>query len=439
MPPLPRETGIDRRLAPDPADDDRGQDPGRRLVEGLVARLEDDPAAFRSVAEMVRASGVGSSKLAALLRRHYHAAPSEILARRRVRYACRELLASERQVAEIAFDAGFESLSGWNETFRRRCRMSPGRYRALLGARSFEISLPRWFLARRVLAYLGRDPESPTEAVAGRRVALGLLAGGRPAAVTVELRDAGPRDAGPAARKARCRLESRGPLAETAAADVHRQLLGLLGLAIDPRPFERRGAKDGELERLVAGRRGLSIPQTASLFDGLVWVVCGQQVSLTVAFGMRRRLAERAGSRLEVGRLHAPPTAAAVAELEPADLRGLGFSRAKAGYLVAIARQLVAGALDPVELDRSSVTRLERRLLAVRGLGPWSVQYLLMRSFALADCVPAGDVALQRNLKRFHRLDERPGPEEVRRLMEPFAPHRSLATFHLWAQKEEPQ
>ena len=53
-----------------------------------------------------------------------------------------------------------------------------------------------------------------------------------------------------------------------------------------------------------------------------------------------------------------------------------------------------------------------RRLLGVRGLGPWSVHYLMMRSFALADCLPAGDVALQRNLQRFYALDPRFGSEE---------------------------
>jgi AraC family transcriptional regulator of adaptative response / DNA-3-methyladenine glycosylase II len=331
-------------------------------------------------------------------------------------------------VAEIAFDAGFESLSVFNHQFRRRCRMSPVAYRRLRRARGFEITLPRWFLRRRVLAYLGRDPESRSERVDGNRVRLGLLARGRPVAATVEL----------GRRAGRCELDSPEPLAEGAAADVHRQLLRLLGLKIDPLPFERRARRQEELARLVDGRRGLSIPQTASLFDAVVWVVCGQQVSLPVAFGMRRRLTERAGARLN-GRLHAPPTPAAVAELEAEELRGLGFSRAKADYLLGVARAMAGGSLDPAELAGSSATRLERRLLEVRGLGPWSVQYLMMRSFALADCVPVGDVALARNLKRFYRLEDRPGAGEIRRLMEPFAPHRSLATFHLWALKGKSQ
>ena len=68
----------------------------------------------------------------------------------------------------------------------------------------------------------------------------------------------------------------------------------------------------------------------------------------------------------------------------------------------------------------------------MRGLGPWSAQYVMMRACGFADCVPVGDSGLATALERLHDLDERPGPDETRRLMEPFAPFRSLATFHLW-------
>jgi AraC family transcriptional regulator of adaptative response / DNA-3-methyladenine glycosylase II len=57
---------------------------------------------------------------------------------------------------------------------------------------------------------------------------------------------------------------------------------------------------------------------------------------------------------------------------------------------------------------------------------------MLMRGFGFADCVPAGDSGLATALGRFFQLDERPDAVETRRLMETFAPHRTLATFHFW-------
>jgi 3-methyladenine DNA glycosylase/8-oxoguanine DNA glycosylase len=55
-----------------------------------------------------------------------------------------------------------------------------------------------------------------------------------------------------------------------------------------------------------------------------------------------------------------------------------------------------------------------------------------MRSFGHEDCVPVGDAGLVAALERFFALPARPDAKETLRLMEPFAPHRSFATFHLW-------
>ena len=93
----------------------------------------------------------------------------------------------------------------------------------------------------------------------------------------------------------------------------------------------------------------------------------------------KRRLIERTGSKLSNG-LYAPPTPAAVAALESADLVPLQFSRSKADYVIATARLIVDGKLDLDALRAMSATRAERSLLAIRGLGPWSVNYLMMRA-----------------------------------------------------------
>jgi 3-methyladenine DNA glycosylase/8-oxoguanine DNA glycosylase len=69
----------------------------------------------------------------------------------------------------------------------------------------------------------------------------------------------------------------------------------------------------------------------------------------------------------------------------------------------------------------------------LRGVGTWTARYMLMRGAGFADCAPVGDVALAAALQKLVGSAERPAPVEVEALMRPFAPHRSLATFHLWA------
>ena len=162
-----------------------------------------------------------------------------------------------------------------------------------------------------------------------------------------------------------------------------------------------------------------------------VWVIVGAQVNVAFAASCRAGLIGLAGTPCGAG-MSAHPTPEQVAQLEYADLERLKFSRRKAEYLIDAARAIVRGELDLEGLAEEPASLALERLGAVRGLGPWSVQYLLMRAYGFEDCAPAGDSALASALERFFELETRPDPEETRSRMEPFAPQRSLATFHLW-------
>lgn len=414
---------------------DPAPDAERADIERVVRDLRRDPAAFADAAAVATAAGVDAATLEARLRRHFHATADELLEGARVA-AARTRLTGDETLGDVATAVGFASPADFGRRFRRRARSTPARYRAWLhGAEALQLDLPARFLTDRVLAYLGRDPASAGERVVGAEAAHAVHLRQGPAAD-------GDGDAVPAILhlrlgdgRATLRVEAATALSPSARAAAHHLALRLLGLGQDPAPFERRVLATPTLAPLVARRRGLTVPQTRDVFDGLVWVVSGQQVSLPVAYGMRRRLVGTHGT--PIAGLVAPPSPARVAALDEAELRRLGFSRSKAEYLVAASRQVAAGELDLEGLATGSATAAEARLLAVRGLGPWSVHYLLMRAMGFADCLPVGDVGLERSLGSFLGLAERPRGERVRALMEPFAPYRSLATFHLWSRLED--
>lgn len=396
----------------------------RAMVEKLVERLRRDPAEFRDVYDMVERSKVGASKLNQLFRRHFHTTPLEMMSRVRIDQACRDLTATDKTVTEIGFDVGFENLSVFNRKFRGRTGMTPQRYRGLLGARRFQIDLPAWFSRQRILSYLGRDPTSHQQRVEGSifRFAMAGPAMEKPGAVAQVSVRLG-------AEQAECSIESSsdldwGPL-------VHRRLIRLLGLGTDPSSFEGRRNSSPDLVRLIEGQQGLTIPQTHDLVDALVWVIVGQQVSLRVAFGLRNRLAEHHGQDAGDG-FFLVPRLETLANLKYEELQALSFSRRKAEYLIDVARSVVDGSFELDALEMASATVVEHQLLAIRGFGPWSVHYLMMRALALGDCVPVGDVALAKSLGLFFDLETRPDKHRVVELMEPFAPYRSLATFHFW-------
>lgn len=397
-----------------PDDFARGADPVLEDIEQLVAEMSARPAAFPDARAVVRRSGFGATRLFELFRQHYHTTPADLLLRARLDAAKTKLLTTDSPLLAIAGAVGFESLSVLHENFRRLNGLTPAAYRALRQTRSFEIALPEGYPLPYLRRALSRDQQSLTERLVGDVYTTILQLSDGPAVLTLDL----------------SKSSVRAEIYRGSAIEAHTIVIGMLGLDEDASAFARLAKKLG-LTRLVAGRSELRISQTPSVFDGLLWSIIGQQINFSFACVLRRRLIERVSAPLIDG-LYAPPAAAAVATLTPADLLPLQFSRQKADYLIATARLVAERKLDLDALRGMSATRAERTLLAIRGLGPWSVNYLMMRSLGFPDCVPLGDTGVTSGLQALLKLDERPDVDATRRLMAMFSPYRSLATAHLW-------
>jgi AraC family transcriptional regulator of adaptative response / DNA-3-methyladenine glycosylase II len=109
----------------------QGRDPDLERLEGLLAEVASAPAEFPDAASLAAASGFGVTKLAALTRRHYHAAPLALLQRLRVAWAAERLLHGRKTVLDVGYSAGWESASAYHAAFRRLTGLSPGGYRRL--------------------------------------------------------------------------------------------------------------------------------------------------------------------------------------------------------------------------------------------------------------------------------------------------------------------
>ena len=404
------------------------EDPDRASLLTLIGRLRRTPQEFPNVEALVEACGCGASKLHGLVRAHFHTTPGSLLQEARIAAAAQMLVESQRPVSAIAFDVGYESLSAFGENFRRRMALSPGEYRKLRGTRRFRLALPRAFPVEAILKYLGRDPDSLTDRVEGSVHESGFWLGKKPARLRLELRGSGTE------AEFSCLLSGEG-LEETAAVKAHAYALRRLGFHWRSESFERQVVQREDLRPLVSGQEGLRVPLTGTPFDAVTWAILGQQINLPFAFRLQGRLAALAGAPAGNG-LWAPPTSAAVAALDPEALLRRQFSKRKVEYLIGVAEAVESGALDLAALGRGSALVVEDALLALRGIGPWTARYILMRGYGFHDCVPVGDAGLVKGLQSFFDLPERPDARKTEELMAPFRPYRSLATFHFWKSLE---
>lgn len=399
----------------------RGEDSDISLFEGLIARVRVAPEKFADVTALAQTCGVSQTKLGELMRDHAHLAPAAWLRRERVRAACRRLLDDEEKIADIGYAVGFESESVFHRQFLALTRMTPGAYRALKGGSVFLLQLPQTWRETEILSYHARDPESACERVDGRKIFKALATEDGGAILEVSLEGEG----------AWCRAHAPAKLGRGSMALLHASALKMLGFANEVSAFEVRAARDTKLAPVVARRKGLRIPITPTGFDGLAWAIIGQQVNVKFACTLRREVIGLAGGKVDGMRAH--PSAERVADLDPGELAVRKFSRSKAQYLIDAARAVAEGRLDVERMGDGSAAAAEKSLLRLRGIGTWTARYMLLRGAGFADCAPAGDSALATALERVHELPERPDVKQTEALMREYAPHRSLATAHLWA------
>ncbi|NMG45585.1 3-methyladenine DNA glycosylase 2 [Aromatoleum toluvorans] len=285
------------------------------------------------------------------------------------------------------------------------------------------IPLPAGFRPADILAFHRRDAEEVAERVTDDSLRKGMLWDGTPACLSVRF------DTEVATAEIALDAEAGRDLDARFEPMVRR----MLGLEQAVEAFEERFRGDPAIGRMIAVRAGLRVPLTATPFEALTWAVTGQQISLKAAVSLRRRLIIAAGVRHASGLL-CYPDAARLALLAEEDLRAAGFSSAKARTLRALARLVADGDL-PLDAWAAAapVEQIRTSLLAVRGVGPWTVDYVLLRGFGWLDGSLHGDVAVRRGLQALLGTEGRVGEAEAKAWLARYAPWRALVAAHLWA------
>jgi DNA-3-methyladenine glycosylase II len=213
------------------------------------------------------------------------------------------------------------------------------------------------------------------------------------------------------------------PWSDAAAAAIGR----LLGLPFDLEEFRAWAAGDVTLGRIVELLGGFRPTLNPEPFEALVVAITTQQISLRAAAAIRGNLVRTYGVQHE----HAWefPTRERIKELRPRHFTPLGFSRAKAEYVLELAHSELdldgLGALDDDEAIAA--------ITSVRGLGRWTADWFLARHLARPRAWPAGDLGLRKAVSTFYAAGHQLSIQEVRSMGERFAPFENLSAQFLLA------
>ncbi|MGE6742536.1 DNA-3-methyladenine glycosylase family protein [Allorhizobium pseudoryzae] len=157
-------------------------------------------------------------------------------------------------------------------------------------------------------------------------------------------------------------------------------------------------------------------------FAGLAHIIVSQMVSKASANAIWSRMLAQGPVTPERFLAHAPEVVA-----------GFGLSRAKTVTISSVAQAIVDGELDLALLGKVSTDEAMARLVALKGIGPWTAEVYLMFCLGARDIFPVGDVALRAALGHAFAMQERPSLTLTAERAALWRPWRSVAARLFWA------
>lgn len=206
-------------------------------------------------------------------------------------------------------------------------------------------------------------------------------------------------------------------------------------------PFYGLLQKHRKLAYMSTDYKGLRLINITDLFEALCWSIIGQQINLTFAYKLKRRLVETYGTALEAGgeKHYLFPAPAMLAQLSTSDLRPLQFSESKARYVIGIAGAFASGQLSKEMLTSlPGFEKKQQALTAFKGIGIWTANYVLMKTMRESSAIPFGDVGLLKALENHNIIKERDEEEKIHALFRRYKGWESYLVFYLWRSLASP-
>jgi len=207
----------------------------------------------------------------------------------------------------------------------------------------------------------------------------------------------------------------------------------ILGLDFPLEEFYQFAKSDPILHALTQKFHGLRPTLKADPFESIVTSITAQQINLQFAFTVRSRLVRRYGEKLVVDgqTYYAFPTPEKLARVKVSSLRQLQFTEKKSEYTIGLAKAIRSGHLDLEALSQQSDEAIAEKLIALRGIGRWTVDWFLARCLGRGDAFPAGDLGVRKAVQYFYFNGKEKSEDELRKFAKRWGEFTNLATHYL--------
>lgn len=189
--------------------------------------------------------------------------------------------------------------------------------------------------------------------------------------------------------------------------------------------------KDRKLAKLLDTASPFKLKKRKNICNYLCASIMSQQLSVKVADVIYNRFLQLYDGE--------EPSAEQILHTAPETLRGIGLSNAKVQYVRNVADFEIEKGMEWKKLNKMSNGEVIAYLTAIKGVGTWTVEMLLMFALGREDVFSPGDLGLQNAMIRIYKLDrsdKKKFMEDMLRISARWSPYRTYASLHLWNWKD---
>lgn len=196
--------------------------------------------------------------------------------------------------------------------------------------------------------------------------------------------------------------------------------------AVAQRAAEHLAARDQVLYPIIQAKGLCAVRPNTNYYQELVDAIISQQLSLHAAHSIENRFRDLFGGSF--------PNPEQILKTDVETLRGIGFSRAKATYVLDLAQHIIDGKIRFEYLDALDNEAVIAELTAVKGIGVWTAHMFLMFCMGRTDILPVGDLGIRNGIRKLYGFTDAPTPDQITKLAHDnkWHPYESIASWYIW-------